>query len=161
MIVARTIKGKGVSFMEGLNGWHGRPLKKDEADRAIAQPAGAVQHRPGRTARAAHSSAAEDERRGRPQPPRRAHAARVQTGRPSSPRARRTATALVKLGEVEPRVVVLDADVKNSTFSDKFEKVFAGRFYEDYIAEQAMLGVGDGACQPRCASPFRPPSPAS
>jgi transketolase len=37
MIVAKTIKGKGVSFVEGKNGWHGKVFKKgDEADRAIA-----------------------------------------------------------------------------------------------------------------------------
>ena len=63
-------------------------------------------------------------------------------------------TALVKLGEVDPRVVALDADVKNSTFSDKFEKVFPDRFYQNFIAEQVMVGVGDGAGQPRRASPF-------
>ena len=34
-------------------------------------------------------------------------------------------TALAKLGEADARVVALDADVKNSTFSDKFEKVAA------------------------------------
>ena len=53
-------------------------------------------------------------------------------------------TALVKLGEVDPRVVVLDADVMNSTFSEKFEKVFPGRFYENFIAEQAMMGTAMG-----------------
>ena len=37
MILARTIKGKGISFAEGKDGWHGRPLKKDELDRALAE----------------------------------------------------------------------------------------------------------------------------
>src|SRR5204862_5387453 len=38
MILARTIKGKGVSFVEGKDGWHGKAFKKgDELDRAIAE----------------------------------------------------------------------------------------------------------------------------
>src|SRR5499427_529525 len=38
MILARTIKGKGVSFVEGKDGWHGKAFKKgEEADRAIAE----------------------------------------------------------------------------------------------------------------------------
>ena len=49
--------------------------------------------------------------------------------------------ALAKLGEADSRVVALDADVKNSTFSDKFEKAFPDRFYENYIAEQVMVGA--------------------
>src|SRR3954449_2560284 len=38
MIVAGTIKGKGISFVEGKEGWHGKVFKKgEEADRAIAE----------------------------------------------------------------------------------------------------------------------------
>src|SRR5436190_3148839 len=38
MILARTIKGKGVSFAEGKDGWHGKPFKKgEEMERAIAE----------------------------------------------------------------------------------------------------------------------------
>jgi len=53
-------------------------------------------------------------------------------------------TAIVKLGQVDSRVVALDADVKNSTFSDKFEKAFPDRFCENFIAEQAMVGASMG-----------------
>jgi transketolase len=61
--------------------------------------------------------------------------------------------ALAKLGEADPRVVALDADVKNSTFSDKFEKVFPDRFYENFIAEQVMVGAAMGLAA-RGAIPF-------
>ena len=38
MILARTIKGKGVSFVEGKDGWHGKAFKKgEELDRALAE----------------------------------------------------------------------------------------------------------------------------
>ena len=53
-------------------------------------------------------------------------------------------TALAALGAIDPRVVALDADVKNSTFSDRFEKAFPDRFYQNFIAEQVMVGAAMG-----------------
>ena len=61
--------------------------------------------------------------------------------------------ALAKLGEADTRVVALDADVENSTFSDKFEKAFPDRFYENFIAEQVMVGAAMGLAA-RGAIPF-------
>jgi transketolase len=49
--------------------------------------------------------------------------------------------------------VALDADVKNSTFSDRFEKAFPDRFYQFFIAEQVMLGASMGLAA-RGAIPF-------
>ena len=62
----------------------------------------------------------------------------------ASRRARPTETALARLGALDSRIVALDADVGNSTFSEKFEKQFPDRFYQMYIAEQVMVGAGDG-----------------
>ncbi|MDH4066685.1 MAG: transketolase, partial [Acidobacteriota bacterium] len=61
--------------------------------------------------------------------------------------------AIAKLGSVDRRVVALDADVKNSTFSEKFEAAHPERFYEFYIAEQAMIGAAMGLAA-RGAVPF-------
>src|SRR6185295_12141554 len=36
-IIARTLKGAGISFVQDKEGWHGRALSKDEAARAIAE----------------------------------------------------------------------------------------------------------------------------
>ena len=144
MILAKTIKGKGVSFVEGLNGWHGRPLKKDEEAKALAElqaqflaegggadvAAPAIQPPPRTGARVSA-----DGRRWRRRPMRSGDSVATREA---------YGTALVKLGEVDPRVVVLDADVKNSTFSDRFEKVFPGRFYQNFIAEQVMVGSAMG-----------------
>jgi transketolase len=52
--------------------------------------------------------------------------------------------ALAKLGSVDPRVVALDGDVKNSTFSEKFEAAHPDRFYQFFIAEQVMIGAAMG-----------------
>jgi transketolase len=62
-------------------------------------------------------------------------------------------TAIAKLGEADPRIVALDADVKNSTFSEKFEKVLPERFYQNFIAEQVMIGAAMGLAA-RGAIPF-------
>ena len=40
--------------------------------------------------------------------------------------------------------MALDADVKNSTFSEKFEKVLPDRFFQNFIAEQVMIGASMG-----------------
>lgn len=152
MILARTVKGKGVAALEGKDGWHGRPLKKGpEAEAAIAKLE-------------AQLLPAEGPRPSIPRPPER--------GRPplASPDyaaiapppyrvgdavATREAwgEALVALGRVDPRVVALDGDVKNSTFSEKFEQAYPDRFFQHFIAEQVMVGAAMGLAS-RGAIPF-------
>src|SRR5256885_5564925 len=61
--------------------------------------------------------------------------------------------AISNLGEADARIVALDADVKNSTFSDKFEKAHPDRFYQNFIAEQVMVGAAMGLAA-RGAIPF-------
>ena len=61
--------------------------------------------------------------------------------------------ALAKLGADNRQIVVLDAEVKNSTYSELFQKAFPERFFEMYIAEQNMIGVALGLS--KCAKiPF-------
>src|SRR5882724_5592483 len=155
MILARTIKGKGVSFVEGKDGWHGKPFKKgEEMDRAIAELE--KQFVPVPESGPAANLAAHI-----PKPASGPRA--VPTPKPMPPPsyklgemvATREAygTALAKLGEADARVVALDADVKNSTFSDRFEKVFPERFYQNFIAEQVMVGAAMGLAA-RGAIPF-------
>lgn len=50
-------------------------------------------------------------------------------------------TALEKLGANNNRVIALDADMKNSTFSEKFKKAYPDRFVECFIAEQNLIGT--------------------
>ena len=52
--------------------------------------------------------------------------------------------ALVRIGAVDSRLVAMDGDTKNSTFSEKFSKRFSDRFSECFIAEQCMVGVATG-----------------
>src|SRR3954466_1212382 len=152
MILARTIKGKGVSFAEGKEGWHGRAFKKgEELDNALTELERQFVPAPPGVNLSAQI----------PKPASRPRA--VDAPRPIAPPAytlgEEIATreaygvALAKLGDADSRVVALDADVKNSTFSDKFEKVFPERFYENFIAEQVMVGAAMGLAA-RGAIPF-------
>jgi transketolase len=152
MIVARTIKGKGVSFIEGKDGWHGKPLKKgDELGRALAEL----------EAERVPAAAGVDLVRDIPKPRTIRRPAAV-AGSPTPPAytlgeqvATREAygTAITKLGAVDANVVALDADVKNSTFGEKFEAAFPDRFYQNFIAEQVMIGAAMGLAA-RGAIPF-------
>jgi transketolase len=152
MILARTIKGKGVSFVEGKEGWHGRAFKKgEELDNALNElerqfvPAPVGVNLSAQIPKPASRPRAVDAPR--PIPP------------PAYTLGEEIATreaygvALAKLGDADSRVVALDADVKNSTFSDKFEKKFPDRFYENFIAEQVMIGAAMGLAA-RGAIPF-------
>jgi transketolase len=152
MILARTIKGKGISFVEGKDGWHGRAFKKgDELDRALAElerqfvPAPPGVNLTQQIPKPAPRPRAVDTPKS-PAPPQYKLGEEIATREAYG-------SALVKLGEVDPRIVVLDADVKNSTFSDKFEKAFPDRFYENFIAEQVMIGAAMGLAA-RGAIPF-------
>jgi len=60
--------------------------------------------------------------------------------------ATRTAfgVALVALGDVDPRIVSLDADVSNSTYANLFAKHHPERFFECKIAEQNMVSAAVG-----------------
>ena len=152
MIVARTIKGKGVSFTEGKDGWHGKPLKTgEELDRALAElekqfvPAPASVNLPQQVARPPARPAA-------PPAPKPVAPPAYKAGEQVATREA-YGTAIAKLGEADARIVALDADVKNSTFSDKFEKVFPERFYQNFIAEQVMIGAAMGLAA-RGAIPF-------
>jgi transketolase len=141
MILAQTIKGKGVAAVEGKDGWHGKAFKKgEETDRAVAELKTQFVKdapRPVIPAPTSKSRPAIKVDLSKMPPP---------SYKPGEQVATREAwgTALAALGGVDPRVVALDADVKNSTFSDKFEKAHPDRFYENFIAEQIMIGAGMG-----------------
>ena len=52
--------------------------------------------------------------------------------------------ALVELGNTNPNVVVLTADLSESTRADGFEKKFPERFFEVGVAEQNMAAIAAG-----------------
>ena len=152
MIVARTKKGKGVALFEDKDGWHGKPLKKgEETDRAVAE----LEAQLVETAEPSPAIARPVSRRGEGALPdfvARMPAPAYAAGDSIATREA-YGTALVALGAIDPRVVALDADVKNSTFSERFEKKYPERFYQTFIAEQVMVGAAMGLAS-RGAIPF-------
>lgn len=139
-ILARTFKGRGVSFLEGRENWHGKPLKKgEELDKALAE-VGDPQIVLPVTPRTVPGKAPVPTEWSLDDP------ALAPSYSPGQEVATREAygAALVKLGRVCPEIVALDADVKNSTFSEKFKAAFPDRFVDCFIAEQNMAGAALG-----------------
>src|SRR3954469_24244100 len=152
MIVARTIKGKGVSFVEDKPGWHGKAFKKGkELDRALAALKGQFVPVPDGV-NLQKDIAKPGARPAAPPPPQKPAPPAYKLGDKVATREA-YGTAITKLGEADTRIVALDADVKNSTFSDRFEKAFPDRFYQNFIAEQVMVGSAMGLAA-RGAIPF-------
>jgi transketolase len=155
MILARTLKGKGVSFTEGKDGWHGKAFKKgEEMDRAIAELEKQFVAADGGS-RTSNAAALIERPTAPPRPPEQPRPIAAPAYKMGDSVATREAygTAIAKLAEADPRVVALDADVKNSTFSERFEKVAPERFYQSFIAEQVMVGASMGLAA-RGAIPF-------
>ncbi|HUR34552.1 MAG TPA: transketolase [Vicinamibacterales bacterium] len=151
MIVAGTVKGKGISFTEGKDNWHGKAFKKgEELDRVLAELN--AQFVPQQDGLDLAARIAKPVRPADPAPPTPLAPPAYALGEEVATREAYGA-ALAKIGAADSRIVALDADVKNSTFSDKFEKVFPDRFYENFIAEQVMVGSAMGLAA-RGAIPF-------
>jgi transketolase len=138
VILAKTIKGAGVSFIADQEGWHGKALSKEEAERAFAEL------RPRALSAAGHPIPPPNQL---PVPDHSVPASyppiNYQKGALVATREA-YGNALVRLGEVDPRIVALDGDTKNSTYSEKFFKKFPDRSLECFIAEQNMVGVAMG-----------------
>jgi transketolase len=133
-IVARTVKGKGVSFLEDKPGWHGKALDAEQAKQALAEIGDEPSH--------AFEAPSAPAWRPAPLPPTKA----PELKRYTEPLATRKAygETLAALGAARADVVVLDAEVSNSTHAEDFKKTAPDRFFEMYIAEQRMVAVAVG-----------------
>ncbi|MDR3568382.1 MAG: transketolase [Syntrophobacteraceae bacterium] len=136
MIVAKTIKGKGVSFLEDKNGWHGKPLDQSELEKAL-QELGEID----RSVRG-HISMPQD---AKPQTvaARKAGAINFPAGKPIATR-KAYGKALARIYPHYPNIVSLDGEVSNSTGAETFKTEHPDRFFEMFIAEQNMVGAAIG-----------------
>ena len=136
-IIARTEKGHGISFLADKEGWHGKALSKAELEKALAE-IGPIPQIPADDGRSyARQSLPAPPNFPTPAPP------EYQRGQMVATREA-FGTALRKLAAVHPKIVALDGDVKNSTFTEVLEKAYPDRLYQGYIAEQNLVGVGVG-----------------
>ncbi len=136
MIIARTVKGKGVSFIEDRNGWHGKPLKKDELSRALTELGTVDKAVRGQIEKPADMKPAE-------RFPSNIQPISYSADKPVATR-HAYGTALERIFPGFPNMVVLDAEVSNSTYSELFKAKYPDRFFEMYIAEQNMIGAALG-----------------
>ncbi len=136
MVIARTVKGKGVAFVEDQNGYHGKALEGEDLERALEglgevdrEAVGAIREpedlRP--ASRAAAPAAEPTYEPGEKVPTRNAYG-----------------NALVRLAPHYPALVSLDGEVSNSTRAAYLAKEHPERFFEMYIAEQNMVGAALG-----------------
>ncbi len=135
-IIAKTVKGKGVSFLENKNGWHGKALNKDQEQEALKEL---------NYTRSTTFPVQKPENR-QPAP----EAAKKEIELPKYDNSKAVATrkaygdALLAVGTANLDVVGLDGEVSNSTHADEFAKAFPDRFFEQYIAEQQMIAAAVG-----------------
>jgi transketolase len=133
VVVARTVKGKGVRAVEDVNGFHGKPL--DDPEEAIAELGG---HR-GLRIEVAKPEPVEPHRF----PTASLELPRYEVGTEVATR-KAYGDALAALGAARGDVVVLDGEVSNSTFAEVFAKAHPERFFEMFIAEQQMVAAAVG-----------------
>jgi len=136
MIIAKTVKGKGVPFLENENGWHGKPLDDEQLKDALK-----------------HLPQVPDDQTGEILKPQTASFPALDNGTAGEfdyevgeKEATRTAygNAITRLGDRYSRLVVLDGEVSNSTRAEYFRNKYPERYFEMFIAEQNMVGTALG-----------------
>jgi transketolase len=136
MIIAKTKKGSGISLIEDQDGWHGKALKKTELENALAELGDLDKTVRGEITKPDDIN------------PESLSARQVEPPSyvPDKPVATRKAygNALKRLFPAYPEIVVLDAEVSNSTYSEIFKNEYPERFFEMFIAEQNMAGAALG-----------------
>lgn len=145
MIIAKTIKGYGVDRVENKEGFHGKVFSKKELEEILPQM----------EARFASAAANGNSFHWQPNLPLaknieqdkkehiEIHPMNYKKGELIATRMA-YGQALAHLGAASKRIVVLDAEVKNSTFADIFEQKYPERFFQCFIAEQNMVSMGVG-----------------
>ncbi|HLD01742.1 MAG TPA: transketolase [Patescibacteria group bacterium] len=142
VIIAKTYKGKGISFLENKPNWHGKPLKKEDLEKALKE-LGDVDdslrfslRKPSVILNGVKNLIKKDP----------SHSLRMTNYKKGEEIATREVygQVLAELGDSDPLIYALDAEVKNSTFSQDFLKAHPERFIECFIAEQNMVSMAAG-----------------
>lgn len=136
IILAKTLKGKGISFLEDKDNWHGKALKKEDLDKALKE-LGEID---------------KTLKFNLPSPKRLLKVAKKKipaiklSYKIGDQKATREAygEALEKLAKVNSLIYSLDGDVKNSTYAEIIKDLNPNQFIECFIAEQNMVGVALG-----------------
>jgi transketolase len=133
-IIARTVKGKGVAAVENRNGFHGKPLDDPEA---------AIRELGGLRELTVHPDGPDSGAQPHEFPTEQAAAASWKVGEEVATR-RAFGDALAALGASNGRIVALDGEVGNSTYTGIFGEAHPDRYFEMYIAEQQLIATAVG-----------------
>jgi len=139
MIIAKTYKGRGISFLEDKYSWHGKVLSQQEFTEAVLELGDIDFDVRGTIELPQNNVGAAVERNELPPEDNigydmtKLYAVRDAYG-----------DALVSMMQDDEKIVVLDAEVSNSTRSDKAKEIYPERFFEMFIAEQNMVSVAVG-----------------
>src|SRR5207248_4597522 len=133
VVIARTIKGKGVKAVENQPGWHGKAL--DDPDAAIAELGG--------LRNIEVDVAKPDAAEAHTFPSGALELPRYDVGEEVATR-KAYGEALAALGAARGDIVGLDGEVSNSTFAEIFRDAVPDRYFEMYIAEQQMIAAAVG-----------------
>jgi transketolase len=141
VILARTHKGRGFSEVDDAEGWHGKPLPPEMAERAIIE-LGGERHlvvrgpKPDASLAAAGHPASRVDGAAKVKLP-------VYTVGDKVATRKAYGAALAALG-TRRDVVAMDGEVSNSTFADQFAHEYPERYFEMYIAEQQLVAAAVG-----------------
>lgn len=135
MIIARTVKGKGVSILEDKSGWHGKAISEEQMNTALKELGEIDKNIRGEISKPDNADIYKTEIK-------KSDRINIEGDKISTRRA--YGNALVNIFTKFPQMVVLDAEVSNSTYSEIFGKQYPERFFEMYIAEQNMIGAALG-----------------
>lgn len=140
-VLACTLKGKGLGKnIEDQLDRHGKPLEGNDEKQALASLEGQLKKdvptwTPNLPAKVQSSSLRAEP--AYPPPP-------YKIGDKDVATRKAFGQALAAIGRVDQRIVALDGDVKNSTYTDEFAGAAPKRFFEGFIAEQNMVGMAMG-----------------
>ncbi len=135
MIIAKTIKGKGVSFIENKNGWHGKALSEEQLKKALKEL--------GKIKKTTYKISKPTNKKPKKILSRKIPSLAYKKGAKLATR-KAYGNALARIYPKYPEIIALDAEVSNSTYSKTFKDAYPKRFFEMFIAEQNMVGTAIG-----------------
>jgi len=136
MIIAKTLKGKGVSFMADEPGWHGKALDDEQLEQALREVGEVDPWIRGQITKPADAKPQMQEAK-------QAQSFNYQLGEELATR-NAYGNALLRLAQQFPDIISLDGEVCNSTLAQLFRDEYPERFFEMFIAEQNMVGTALG-----------------
>ena len=134
MIIAKTIKGKGISFLEDKNGWHGKVLSEEQKNLALIELGEIDKKVLGKIEEPELTEPINEK----------IEVKEILFGNEEISTRKAYGISLVNIFSKFPNIIVLDAEVSNSTFTEIFRDKIPSRFFEMYVAEQNMVGTAIG-----------------